>query len=43
MLFLGQLIFFRPMNFLGTNVYDVPNFLFFGYKDVSNFLNFILN
>ena len=43
MLSLGQLILFKSINFLGTNVYDVPNFLFFGYKDVSNFLNFILN
>ena len=37
MLFLGQLILFRTMNFLGTNVYNVPNFLSFSKKDVSIF------
>ena len=43
MLFLGKLILFKPKNFLGTSVFqDVPAFLFFGHKDVPNFLEFHL-
>ena len=43
MLFLRKLILFILKNFLGTNVYwDVPAFLFFGHKDVSDFLEFHL-
>ena len=43
MLFLGKLILFRPKNFLGTSVFrDVPAFLFFGHKDVPDFLEFHL-
>ena len=37
MLSLGQLILFKSINFLGTNVYDVPNFLFFVHKNYQIF------
>ena len=44
MIFLRQLIFLRPKNFLGTKICkDVPNFLFFDHEDVLDFLVFILN
>ena len=34
---------FRPKNILGTNVYkDIPDFLFFGHNDVTDFLEFHL-
>ena len=43
MIFLGQLILFRPKFFWGTNVCkDVLDFLFFSHKDVSDFLKFYL-
>ena len=43
MLFLGKLILFILKNFLGTGVYsDVLAFLFFGHKDVPDFLEFHL-
>ena len=41
MIFLGLLILFRSKNSSGTNIYkNVPNFLFFGYNNVSDFLEF---
>ena len=44
MIFLRQLIFLRPKNFLGTKICkDVPNFLFFDHEDVLDFLEFLLN